>query len=820
MTNQTDPAYQRQVELEIEMSGLGRARFRSKINKAVEQERGASTQSGKFFIRNAIDPFSSALTAYISEVYSGRPGPRAVAARLVKDMEPEVVAYLTTRAVISRLMYRKQATLLALAKVVGNAIENEARFSEFARVNPNLFGAIDRNLTKDGSNEHHRKLVLAYAMGKFDIPWERWSKTEIQHLGIKMVEILQVSTNLVEFVQGHESADREAPHDQYIVQFSKTAGDWITKDILNGEEMYPYHLPTLIPPKDWTGLEGGGYHTNAIRPLQLIRGARKEQRRLLEKAHLGAVLSGVNAIQRTPWRVNKRVLGVMEELAKLPSGIAGLVSARDLDLPDRPPDIDTNPQALREWKWAARDVHVANLKLRQERATQQQLLDIANKFREEPTIYFPHNLDFRGRVYPVPQTLHPQGSDNVKALLHFAEGKPLGKDGERWLAIHGANCFGVDKVSFEKRIKWVEKNNHLILSCADDPFTYQWWTEADSPWCFLAFCFEWAEREALGFVSHIPIALDGSCNGLQHFSAMLRDEVGGAAVNLMKCDEPRDIYQTVADRVMEHLRQFHYANVAEEKHSRWAYEFIHLGIDRKVTKRPVMVLPYGGTPRSCLKYVDEAIQEKIAGGKTHNLGDELNAATAWLSGIVWQCIGEVVIAAREAMDWLQQTSRVASKLNLGLHWTTPSGFVVCQAIYKTKLKRIETKVSGTLLKLASHDETDQINAAKQATSVSPNYVHSMDASAMILTVCRLALLGVANFAMIHDSYGTHAADASLLAEVLREEFIRMYLTEPLEHFREEMIKIVGPDHASDIKPLPKKGTLNLWSIREADFFFA
>jgi len=196
-----------------------------------------------------------------------------------------------------------------------------------------------------------------------------------------------------------------------------------------------------------------------------------------------------------------------------------MVSGRDLAMPDKPHDIDTNEVALREWKWKARDVHSSNVSLRRDRMKQQQLLDLATKFRDETAIYFPHNLDFRGRVYPVPQTLHPQGSDNVKALLRFSEGKPLGDDGARWLAIHGANTFGVDKVSFDERVEWVEENQHHIWACAQDPFGYQWWTEADKPWSFLAFCFEWQSYclDPETFVSHIPIALDGSCNGLQHF---------------------------------------------------------------------------------------------------------------------------------------------------------------------------------------------------------------------------------------------------------------------------------------------------------------
>lgn len=77
----------------------------------------------------------------------------------------------------------------------------------------------------------------------------------------------------------------------------------------------------------------------------------------------------------------------------------------------------------------------------------------AKKFRNHKAIYFPCNLDFRGRLYAVP-FFNPQGNDLTKGLLTFSNGKPIGELGFYWLKIHGANA-GIDKVSFEDRIKWI-----------------------------------------------------------------------------------------------------------------------------------------------------------------------------------------------------------------------------------------------------------------------------------------------------------------------------------------------------------------------------
>lgn len=40
-------------------------------------------------------------------------------------------------------------------------------------------------------------------------------------------------------------------------------------------------------------------------------------------------------------------------------------------------------------------------------------------------------------------------------------------------------------------------------------------------------------------MSKLPIHQDGSCNGLQHYAALGRDESGGRAVNLLPVDKPQ-----------------------------------------------------------------------------------------------------------------------------------------------------------------------------------------------------------------------------------------------------------------------------------------
>ena len=53
-------------------------------------------------------------------------------------------------------------------------------------------------------------------------------------------------------------------------------------------------------------------------------------------------------------------------------------------------------------------------------------LNVAKGFSDISKIYYPHNVDFRGRVYPIPPHLNHMGADLARGLLEFSEGKPIG----------------------------------------------------------------------------------------------------------------------------------------------------------------------------------------------------------------------------------------------------------------------------------------------------------------------------------------------------------------------------------------------------------
>jgi DNA-directed RNA polymerase, mitochondrial len=143
---------------------------------------------------------------------------------------------------------------------------------------------------------------------------------------------------------------------------------------------------------------------------------------------------------------------------------------------------------------------------------------VARRMREDDGFYYPHNLDFRGRAYPMHPHLSHLGSDLCRGLLEYAEGRPHGKSGLCWLKIHLVNKYGggIEKLSHEGKLAFVDNQLPDIFDSAANPVDGNcWWMNAEDPFQCLAACMDL--YEALNSssphraVSHLPIHQVSSC---------------------------------------------------------------------------------------------------------------------------------------------------------------------------------------------------------------------------------------------------------------------------------------------------------------------
>lgn len=803
------------------MVDQGIQRYHRSQEAAVQGGRGSETSYAQRLLPELCMDLATAIEN--AKVMTG-PGQRAKYLALLQGIDANQAAFITMKMVFDSLM--KGDTINNLALTLGQRIEDQIRFSKFESEYEAYYRKIIEDFRRKNTTSYrHKHRVLLHKQNEKQCTWVAWTPQERMFLGVKLLELCIQSTGLIKKVlclEGAMVGTRGKRTQKRVLRIEATEDtlEWVQKHVQQAEMLHPDTGPCLVPPNDWKAIWDGGYYTPELRRrVPFVKIKSKAHRKALDGVDLSVCMDAVNALQRTAWKINTRVHDVMKDVWRRNLRV-GMPASEPMRVPPCPlPEGLTKDQMTEaqvdqfmQWKREAAKVY-GDEKERVSKCIQlTRVLSMSNKYREYGEFWYVYNCDFRGRVYCASPGLSPQGPDFAKGLLTFSGAKELGDTGPFWLAVHGANTFGYDKASYQDREQWVRDNNAAILAVAANPLgssERSFWSGADKPYQFLAFCFEWEGyiREGASYKCSLPIALDGSCNGLQNFSAMLRDGVGGSATNLCKSTKPEDIYHRVADVVVRKLT----ARTDCDMAAQW----LAFGITRKITKKPVMTLPYGSTRQSCRESVEDHIRDAITAGLyVPWSGRQIFTASLYLSAVIWESIGDVVIAARAAMGWLQDASRDVSKQNMPLVWHTPTGFRVYQGSVKWETEIVRTQLCGRC-ELGIAVETAQIDLRKQAQGISPNFVHSMDASHLVLTTLRGAELGINDWAMIHDSFGTYACDTEVLHRALREAFVKLYSTNILESFRDEVQARTGVD----LPILPGYGELDIEDVLEAEYFF-
>lgn len=575
-------------------------------------------------------------------------------------------------------------------------------------------------------------------------------------------------------------------------------------------------LPMVVPPKPWTGYNKGGFLT---RPTEVIRAKENNDTQKLytmaaaERGNMAQVFEALNVLGKVPWRINQDVFKVMVEAWNTGEGIADIAPLNP-DLPYPPEPVDKEDLVARAM-WLRRKTEIDNKKngLHSERCYQNFQMEIARAYLDE-TFYCPHNVDFRGRVYPLPPYLNHMGADFARGLMIFAKGKPLGEEGLRWLKIHLANVFGYDKASLQEREDFVVQHMDDIRDAVNNPITgRRWWLKADDPWQCLATCFELKNAMDLPipeqFISHMPVHQDGTCNGLQHYAALGGDTAGAQQVNLEPGDRPADIYTAVARLVI--------ANIAKDAEAGDALALKLEGkITRKVVKQTVMTNVYGvtfiGARAQVNKQLDELMEDDTEEPALSNY-----RLSIYIVQNIFAALGSMFTGAQNIQRWLGQCadrismtitpeqlelmarrqagenpevigpkistklrkyvahstkpSKLTDELRSCVVWTTPLNMPVVQPYRSASLRRIQTTLQNVAIREPSTH--DPVAKRKQLQAFPPNFIHSLDATHMMLSALKCDELGL-TFASVHDSFWTHAADIPVMSKVLRDAFVLMH----------------------------------------------
>lgn len=839
------PLFLEELEIEYQFKHQAEEQLKKHLQEKTQAGAAIETPIGRGLIEYLYDTLAANIEAFLVDIETPKRGVKPIYYPLVlwllgvyKDNRQDLITLLSlatiTEAVNGAHLF---STLSNVSADTTRTVLEETTLQEYLQQDNVKTISLLHGLKYRKSN-FYRRYFVQNIMKQDNWQQKQWDKKTQKLFGAKLLEILIDGTDLFQ-------VNNDNPKHIDCIQPTTIFQElWKrNKDFLLSHAYQS--CPMIMPPMPWNSNLIGGYYGELQYIHTFIRTERfhtqdrnnnfffKQYKEQLKYADLSNVLNAVNTIQKTPWKINSNVLRVVEHLVEQGGNIAGLPQMEPFS---KLPTLENpTPEELKRHKKAAKLLYEKEASRRGKALRVHINLRTAQRFEQYDKIYFPHNIDFRGRIYPIP-SFSPQGDELNKGLLLFAEPEPLENDEDiQWFFIAGAEFAGIDKVSFADCIAWVEDNKSNILDTAAQPLDMvDWWGNLDAPFEFLAWCFEYQKLQkyleehndhATGFITGIPIAFDGTCSGLQHFSAILRDPIGAKEVNLAPGDKPNDIYQTVADKVnciLERDAKTGTGDTTDGDKIKYgtktlAQGWLSFGVNRKVTKRPVMTLAYGAKQ---FGFRDQILEDTIVShiGEGLFTSDNANQYAGYMAKLIWDAVQTTVIKAVQGMEWLQKVARAVTKNGEVIQWTTPMGFIVQQPYMVYQVKTFKMRFLHIIKRFYDAEMTGTVDRRKQSQAIAPNFIHSMDASHLQLTVNRAAEAKISNFAMIHDSYGTSLAKAGLLFRLIRECFIEMYLThDVLTAFENDMVPFIsGKQH---LPPQPTKGTFNINQIKESLYAF-
>ena len=375
---------------------------------------------------------------------------------------------------------------------------------------------------------------------------------------------------------------------------------------------------------------------------------------------------------------------------------------------------------------------------------------------------------------------------------------------------------------------------------------------------------DWAFFENYTMPTHFEAYIDGSNNGSQHLAALTRDEITAPHVNLVPSALPGDLYKYVADYVWERLSETVATYSAEEiraceliiselielkraiqqaePRSEERLKLVEkirafkdaskdliakagpvywsLIVDdkhrRKIVKRNVMTLPYGGTAYGLG-------QQVIDDSKKHGIDVLLYLEHKWGAYLGREVFETCKLHLKRPMQLLsvfEEAGRAADIAGEFLSWTIPiTNFPVVQNYTEGRVKKIYVQYGppkGERTSTGYFENTYQLavcfiedvipSKGKQATGASPNGIHGLDAGHLMLTddACDFPIT------TIHDSFGALLPDMPALFVNTRKAFVRLHEADPLESIMKEI--------NGDLTGITR-GTLDISLFEDSEFGF-
>jgi DNA-directed RNA polymerase len=810
-----------------------KARIKSEENRAKQIKRSglSSTKTSQALIDNIIAGVVAEIERHVEKEYAKRrlnereewlPHVADVHFAIVAEAALIVCLDAAGRAATYNSVLVQAGRALHMAKFVAAMSKNRQGLRMLKQMEAR---AKKRNTKYADRNEYMANFAKRHGFSD----WDDWDEALYRKVGSFMIDVVQLGSEIIEI--SHVET-KGAPKGVMYITLTQKAKDWMKDEDFRLDQLASIYGPMTCVPNPWPSQTGPYLDKRAMGMVPMIKKMwSPEQKRdvdaAVEDGSLDRPIQALNIVQSVPYATNQYVLDAVN-----------WVKDNDLghqveDFPDLEPDPEVERIDAKVWRKFSAEQKADWYTKRDEQAKSKveagASLSCLNTNTGEAAemvkceyFYLPHQFDRRGRIYHT-STFGHHNTDYVRALFLFANKTKIGEEGEPYLDLQIANSWGngEDKKSLDDRVAWVEKNEDMILAVGEDfSVNFDDWSKADNPFQFLAACREKYNYRKHGkdYESGLPIGLDATQSGVQHYATAIRHKENGEMVNLLPSlpsDEPNDLYLYVMHKA-EEMMSSDIASIEtwlvqnpdaspeviekKERDLKAAKDMIAWGgLNRKIIKSPCMTYCYSSRQFGFMvtlrkKYFKDITKKLKAGRLTHPVtGETVTShpfgkdrgfgASIYFGGLFERAIESVVQSALIGQDFIQKCVANLAAHDRHFAFTTPLGFPMHQfyrveaedaqrpRVYltdrKTKVRKKGAKASVTVY-------TDDIKMPQSVNASSPNVIHAMDACHLQMTVLRFAAFGCTDIMVVHDSFSTTIGNAKELSRCVREAFIELY----------------------------------------------
>jgi DNA-directed RNA polymerase len=759
-----------QVELERSQVSQGLKRLNDSTFKLEDKSYASATVYGIASIDTLLPRLVDKITITNRRIHEGHTGIAFKEIhKYLAGLEPLAAAAIACKITFDKVFSFKEGSNFAVnvCDSIGHAIEDECQMRHYENKVPALLTTLKDNYWHKSIGTQQKLVVIKTLMNRYDVPaWTPWGRSIRVKLGGWLLDCIMESSGWFthqKIREGHKTVTYVLPTAEFLD---------IKDEVMATAELFsPLAWPMLVPPKDWSNEEVGGYILNEVMcGHDLVR--RGDRHRIQGETPLDFL----NKIQKVGYKLNPFIVRTAEFLQEKEISVGKFLPIIHYDLPPKPVDIAENKESRKNYRRQAAEVLNRQAQETRRSCRTRMTMEAVKKFKDRDVFYIPWSFDYRGRAYPIPAFLTPQDTDFGKSLIKFASESDVTPESYKWLAFQVATSYGLDKHTWDERQQWVKDNIVTITRVAKDPIdNIGDWEGAEEPWQFLAACEEYYRCVIIKdrLTTGLCVATDATCSGLQILAGLARDKSTAQLVNVLPSDRPQDAYAVIAKKSMP--------NIPEVLWQVW---------DRKCCKRTVMTIPYNAKAFSNRAYIREALKEKGIEVDKDDLTITVRA--------VRDAMSQVVPGPMSVMKWIEdEVSKAIKRGSTELEWTTPSGFVVVQRLMKKKMETIDLKLLGRCRLKVATAEGSTVDRNRHKAATAPNLIHSLDASLLHLSVKRFN----EPIALIHDSVLCRATDMSLLSTIVRETYMHLFAdNDYLNTFAQQIGAETEPPIIGDLEP--------------------